>query len=247
MNEIFIELRGVRRAFSDIDPVIDSLDLRIDTGEFIALLGPSGCGKSTLLRLLAGLDRADAGEIRFGTNLKDSCGFVFQEPHLLPWRRVLENVCLPLELLGCPKKDAEEIARENINRVSLHGAIDLYPHQLSGGMKMRVSLARALSMKPKLLLLDEPFSALDENTRFRLQEDLRSLWKSLGMTVVFVTHSASEAMFLANRVLLFSQRPARVLMDHTIDLPVERSEETRVHADYLRQLVDIQSRFRSIT
>jgi NitT/TauT family transport system ATP-binding protein len=204
------------------------MDLRVEAGEFLAVLGPSGCGKSTLLRIIARLAEPDAGSIvmepageRFQT------AFVFQDAHLLPWRNVLENAALPLELMGVARAERHERARAALEQVSLQDALDRYPAQLSGGMRMRVSLARALVTEPRLLLLDEPFAALDEITRFHLDVQLRELWQRRGMTVIFVTHSISEAAFLANRAVVMARRGGAIKLDRTLALPAERNNELR--------------------
>lgn len=166
--------------------------------------------------------------------------FVFQDAHLLPWRNVLRNVALPLELMRVPKAERYDAARQAIEQVGLGDAIKRYPAQLSGGMRMRVSLARALVTKPKLLLLDEPFAALDELTRQRLDEQLRDLWIASRMTVLFVTHSIAEAAFLSDRSIVFTQRPARVVLDQALDLPVERRADLRTDADFVSQTRALQ-------
>jgi NitT/TauT family transport system ATP-binding protein len=203
---------------------LDGVDLEVAPGEFVALLGPSGCGKSTLLRLIAGLDRADGGAVEVGGG---GAAFVFQDAHLLPWRTVLDNVALPLELRGVAVAERLTQARAAIAEVGLGDAEGRRPAELSGGMRMRVSLARALVTRPRLLLLDEPFAALDELTRLRLDDQLRGLWLAQGMTVLFVTHSITEAAYLADRAVVFSPRPARIVADLRLDLPRERSTATR--------------------
>jgi NitT/TauT family transport system ATP-binding protein len=229
---VALELRGVRQVFdngrAEKNVVITGLDLRVDSGEFLAVLGPSGCGKSTLLRIIARLDQPSAGRIamepqgeRFQT------AFVFQDAHLLPWRNVLDNVALPLELMGVDKAARRERARSALAQVDLLDALDRYPAQLSGGMRMRVSLARALVTEPRLLLLDEPFAALDEITRFNLDVQLRELWQQRGMTVIFVTHSISEAAFLANRAVVMSRRGGAIKLDRTLALPPHRDNALR--------------------
>jgi NitT/TauT family transport system ATP-binding protein len=212
---------------------LDGLDLDVGPGEFVALLGPSGCGKSTLLRLVAGLDRVDAGSVEV-----DGAGiaFVFQDAHLLPWRTVLANVALPLELRGDPPEARLAEARAAVAQVGLADAAERRPAELSGGMRMRVSLARALVTHPRLLLLDEPFAALDELTRYRLDDQLRALWLSRGMTVLFVTHAITEAAYLAERAVVFSPRPARIVLDHRVDLPRERSPVVRAEPAFAREL-----------
>jgi NitT/TauT family transport system ATP-binding protein len=205
--------------------VLEDIDLEISPGSFVALVGPSGSGKSTLLRLIAGLDTPTKGEIRIDGQASTS--FVFQDAHLLPWRSVLDNVALPLELMGVPRKEARRRAQGPLADVELTDALERFPDQLSGGMRMRVSIARALVTEPELLLLDEPFAALDELSRQRLEERLRALWSKRRMTVLFVTHSLSEAVYLAERALVFSHRPARVVLDQRVDLDPERPASLR--------------------
>lgn len=220
VSETFFEVRNASVSFETGVKPFEHLDLAVRAGEFLSLLGPSGCGKSTLLRLVAGLQMPSTGQIHFHSHdLRRA--FVFQEAHLLPWRTVLENVCLPLEFQG--SEMLQEKARECLARVGLSGVEHFFPHQLSGGMKMRVSLARALMTDPTLLLLDEPFAALDEMSRQKLDEDLRSLWLEKRMTVLFVTHNVSEAAFLSTRTVILSQRPARIVFDEVVDLPSERT------------------------
>lgn len=228
--------RGVRRSFDQGVTALADFDLEIEEGELVALLGPSGCGKSTLLRLVSGLDRPNAGEVT--TSIADApnaVGYVFQDAHLLPWRTVLENVELPLELAGTPAAQRKQAAREALEAVELSEAESRLPHELSGGMRMRVSIARALVTRPKLLLLDEPFAALDEITRHRLDERLRTLWATRGLTVLFVTHSIAEAVFLAERAVVLSRRPARIVLDHRIDLPAERPGSIRGEPLFAKQ------------
>jgi NitT/TauT family transport system ATP-binding protein len=206
--------------------VIEGMDLSIDAGEFLAVLGPSGCGKSTLLRMIARLLATNSGRIvtqpeQFQT------AFVFQDAHLLPWRTVLDNAALPLELLGTKRVERYAKARAVLAQVGLAEAETRYPAQLSGGMRMRVSLARALVTEPRLLLMDEPFAALDEITRFHLEVQLRDMWQRRGMTVIFVTHSISEAAFLANRAVVMTRRGGKIRLDRHIDLPVERTNDLR--------------------
>jgi NitT/TauT family transport system ATP-binding protein len=242
-----VTLEGVRRAFrhpAEGEVVaIDGVDLRIASGEFAALLGPSGCGKTTLLQLIAGLDRPDSGRIRLegvsperGGPDRAAIAYVFQDAHLLPWRDLLSNVALPLELLGRPRDECREAAAEVIGQVGLGEAWQRLPSELSGGMRMRASLARALVTRPRLLLLDEPFAALDEITRQALDEQLRALWLEHPMTVVFVTHSIAEAAFLAERAVVLSARPARVVLEHRLDLPGERTAELRADGRFAREI-----------
>jgi len=223
---VALNLQGVRREFQDGHVVIGSLDLNVDAGEFLAVLGPSGCGKSTLLRMIARLAEPDAGSIAFEP-AQPSTAFVFQDAHLLPWRTVLDNAALPLELMGVAREERYAKARTVLAQVGLAEAEGRYPAQLSGGMRMRVSLARALVTQPRLLLMDEPFAALDEITRFGLEAQLRDLWRERGMTVVFVTHSISEAAFLANRAIVLARRGGVIKLDHRMDLPNERHNDLR--------------------
>jgi ABC-type nitrate/sulfonate/bicarbonate transport system, ATPase component len=223
-------LQGIRRVFSG-QAVIDGLDLRIRPGEFLALLGPSGCGKSTLLRLIAGLDQPDAGRIVDSDPSRLS--YVFQDASLMPWRTVLGNVLLPLELTDGMGEDAVVTAMQLLETVGLADAADRYPNELSGGMKMRVSLARALITRPRLLLLDEPFAALDEFTRQHLDEHLQQLWLDRRMTVIFVTHSITEAVFLSDRVVVLSPKGGWVAADEPIPLPRPRAQGSRTSAEFI--------------
>ena len=205
-----------RRFARGKDSVVEALrdvSLNIGRGDFVALLGPSGCGKSSLLRLIAGLDRPDEGSLEWEVGRPPApgeIGFVFQDPTLLPWATAEDNVFMPLRLRGFARARAMPEVRAALGRVGLAGFEQARPRQLSGGMRMRVSIARALVTRPALLLMDEPFAALDEFTRHRLQEDLLGLWQSLGCTVVFVTHSVYEAAFLARRIVLMTPRPGRI-------------------------------------
>ncbi len=226
------------KAFKGSGTVVNTVDLSISSGEFVSFLGPSGCGKSTLLRLIAGLDQPTSGTLttHSAERLEFFKGFVFQEPHLVPWRNVLSNVALPLELMGRAKKEASAEAEAALAGVGLSDALLKFPNQLSGGMKMRVSLARALIGKPSLLLLDEPFAALDEITRHSLQEELRKIWEKGGLTVLFVTHSVREAVFLSDRICVFSKRPARLIEDFRVQLPRNRNHEVRVSDEFSHEM-----------
>ncbi len=221
---------------------LEDVTIDVAAGEFTAILGPSGCGKSTLLRLIAGLERPTQGAARVLAGADEDAGsrrgeiaYVFQDAHLLPWRNVLRNVGLPLELMGVPKEGRVRAALAAIEQVGLSDAVDRYPSQLSGGMRMRVSLARAMVNRPRLLLLDEPFAALDEITRQRLDEQLLQLWAANGMTVVFVTHSTAEAVFLAQRTIVLSRRPGRVVLDRRVDLPRQRPATLRATPEFARE------------
>lgn len=244
-NQVPVEVIGVSKNFANGDRVIDNLSFVIKPGEFISLLGPSGCGKSTLLRMIAGLEPITQGEIRtVQRGEKFYRGFVFQEPALLPWRTVLENVVLPLELMRRSRAEAEEIARDWLSRVGLLSAVDKFPNQLSGGMKMRVSVARAMVAEPALLLLDEPFAALDEITRHRLQEDLFQLWSELKMTVIFVTHSVAEATFVSSRAVVMSAKPGRVRLDFTFEQLGERNALLRSSPLFAKTMAPIYAALR---
>jgi NitT/TauT family transport system ATP-binding protein len=227
-----LRIERVGRRFGEIE-ALRAVSLRIDAGEFVALLGPSGCGKSTLLRLIAGLDRPDTGALVWQAGhlpKPGEIGFVFQDATLLPWASAADNVYLPLRLAGMARAEAMPRAHEVLHRVGLAGFEGARPRQLSGGMRMRVSIARALVTRPRLLLMDEPFAALDEFTRHRLQEDLLALWQELGCTVVFVTHSIYEAAFLARRIVLMTPRPGRI--DHEIASPLRPGAQARLDPLY---------------
>ena len=231
-NGVGVEVRGVRRDFGGGVVALDGIDLNVAPGEFVAILGPSGCGKSTLLRIIAGLDEPTSGNVdaRHGGRI----AYVFQDAHLLPWRNVMGNVALPLELRGATRDERASRAARAIEAVGLADFARKYAAQLSGGMRMRVSLARALVTDPQLLLLDEPFAALDEITRAQLDQQLRHLWIERRMTVLFVTHSITEAAFLADRAVVMSRRPGRVVFDTPIDLGLERPDALRGDASFAR-------------
>jgi len=201
-------------------------------GDFLALLGPSGCGKSTLLRMIAGLVEPSAGRLDWARDARSEIGFVFQEPTLMPWATALRNVALPLELAGVRRHEAERRAAEWLARVELAGFEEAYPRALSGGMRMRVSIARALVTRPRLLLMDEPFAALDEITRFRLNADLLKLWQEERFTAVFVTHSVFESVFLAERIVILSPRPGRVAAELRVPAEDRAITEFRTSAIY---------------
>lgn len=238
-----VDLEGVSKSFPKTGPVLEKLDLSISRGQFVCLLGPSGCGKSTLLRLISGLEEADTGRVSVNADPAQGVSYVFQEPHLLPWRTTVENVALPLELRGgFLSSERKEIAAKALKGVGLEEALEKRPHELSGGMKMRVSLARALVTDPDILLLDEPFASLDEVTRFQLQEDLLKYRDGENMTVVFVTHSISEAAFLAERQIVFSKRPAKIIADRRSQLSLDagsRNANTRLSSEYLAEVREL--------
>jgi NitT/TauT family transport system ATP-binding protein len=224
-----MHIAKLHKVFDNDVVAVENLSLDIEPGEFVAILGPSGCGKSTLLRIIAGLEKPSAGTVEIGPG---KIAYVFQDAHLLPWRNVLRNAALPLELMGVDRSKRLEAAGKSLTQVGLDDAATRYPFQLSGGMKMRVSLARALVTQPDILLLDEPFAALDEITRQKLDEQLRDLWLRHRMTVLFVTHSTAEATFLANRAVVLSKRPARVFSDLPIKLPEQRVMAVRSTVEF---------------
>lgn len=229
-----IDCKGVTRRYANGTEALGPVDLKIREGEFVSLLGPSGCGKSTLLRIIAGLDAPSTGSVAVDARARSSrgIGFVFQEPTLMPWASVRDNVRLPLRLTGDDSSAGHARIDDCLARVGLTEFAGAYPRQLSGGMKMRASLARALVTDPDILLLDEPFAALDEITRFRLNNDLLALWRDLRKTVVFVTHSVFESVFLSQRVIVMTARPGRIFAERAIEAPEPRDESFRTSASY---------------
>lgn len=242
MAGAWIQFENVSRSFSERVKALENIHFKVAAGDFVSILGPSGCGKSTLLRLAAGLDCPSHGTIQ---SERVGSGFVFQEPQLLPWRNCLQNVALPLELLNKGESEKEQIALHSLEQVGLKDFSKAYPHELSGGMKMRASLARALVTEPELLFLDEPFAALDELTRFHLEQELRQLWIKRRMTVLFVTHSISEAVFLANRVIVLSARPGKIIADLSVDLDEKRDQSTRMSPRFLFWVNEILQKMES--
>ncbi len=234
-SALAVRLRGVTKIYDNGVTALGPLDLDVASGEFVSLLGPSGCGKSTALRLIAGLAAPSSGAVdvaRRTARAGPAIGFVFQEPTLMPWTSVRENVRLPLKLAQAPAAEADRRVSEALAQVGLAEFADAYPRELSGGMKMRVSLARALVTDPDILLMDEPFAALDEITRFRLNNDLLALWRNLHKTVIFVTHSVFESVYLSQRVVVMTQRPGRISAEFRIDTPEPRVEDFRMSAGY---------------
>jgi NitT/TauT family transport system ATP-binding protein len=234
-----IQLRQVSKRFSNGTLAVKDCSLDVMRQSFVSLLGPSGCGKSTVLRMIAGLGDASAGSIDWPSASYDATGkpirdlgFVFQEPTLMPWATAIKNVMLPLKLAGVGKSEARGRAREALASVGLTSFENAYPRELSGGMKMRVSIARAIVTRPSVLLMDEPFAALDEITRFKLNNDLLELWHSHRFTVIFVTHSVFESVYLSQRIVVMAARPGRVMADMTIDAPYPRDEAFRTSAAY---------------
>ena len=230
-GRLAVEIRNASVVYQTADSPVHALaniDLNIHEGEFVSLIGPSGCGKTTLVRVIADLEQISAGQVLVNgvtpheARLARAYGYVFQAPALFPWRTVLANVTLPLQIQGRSKPDAKKIAQEHLERVGLAGFEGKYPWQLSGGMQQRVSIARALSFEPKILMMDEPFGALDEITRDRLNEQLQQLWQRERRTVVFVTHSIAEAVYLSTKIVVMSPRPGRIVKVIDSPLPDDR-------------------------
>ena len=232
-------MRGIAKRFRSGLAALEAIDLDIGRGEFLSLIGPSGCGKTTLLRIIAGLAEPSEGERRLsltadggGRISSGRVGFVFQDPTLMPWSTVVDNVLLPFRLAGRVGSAERERVRTEIHTVGLAGFERAYPRQLSGGMRMRVSIARALVTDPDLLLLDEPFAALDEITRTALNDDLLRLWESRRATVVFVTHSVFESVYLSTRIAVMTSRPGRIAADLPVELPQPREQGLRTSHAY---------------
>jgi NitT/TauT family transport system ATP-binding protein len=232
---VIARLQQVDKVYANGVVALRHLDLDVGEGEFLSLLGPSGCGKSTVLRLVAGLGEVSGGRIEWPNGngrARGDIGFVFQDPTLMPWATVSANVLLPLKLRGVPADEGEARAREAIGLVGLDGFERAYPRELSGGMKMRVSIARALVTHPRLLLMDEPFASLDEITRFKLDNDLLTLWARQRWTIVFVTHSVYESVYLSTRIAVMTARPGRTASEVAIEAPTPRDESFRTSPLY---------------
>ena len=225
-NDLVLECKDLSVSFSFVDgkrlPAVEGLNLSVRQHEFVALIGPSGCGKTTTLNAMAGLVPPDSGELlRKGKPVKgvgEEIGYISQADTLLPWKNVLDNVALGLELRGVPKSQRQEKAKVLIDRMGLNGFEKSYPHELSGGMKKRVTIARVLAIDPEMLFMDEPFGPLDAFTKEKLQDEILELWEGTTQTIVYVTHDLTEAIALADRVVLFSARPGRVIREYSIDL-----------------------------
>jgi len=237
-----LELRGVGKRYDNGTLALERVDLAIGMHEFVSLLGPSGCGKSTALRMIAGLSPVTAGSIdwadKTGDHTKD-ISFVFQEPTLMPWTQVFENVWLPLRLKGVSRLDAKPQIDAVLDKVGLAQFTHVYPRELSGGMKMRVSIARAMVTEPRLLLMDEPFAALDEMTRFKLNNDTLALWQAQQFTTIFVTHSVYESVYLSNRIIVMAARPGRIIADIAVDEPYPRTDSYRNTSRYAELCVKV--------
>ena len=228
-----LRMSHVEKTFGGDVVAIRDMQLTVNEGDFLSLLGPSGCGKSTALRLISGLIDPTRGKIEWeGGQGKDDLGVVFQEPTLMPWATVAQNVWLPFRLKNIAYSDVKDEILEALRLVGLEKFATSYPRELSGGMKMRVSIARAMVTRPRLILMDEPFAALDEITRFKLNNDLLELKAAIGCTVVFVTHSVFESVFLSDRIVVMAARPGRVIRELTVDTPYPRSEAFRTSAEY---------------
>jgi len=249
-----ISLKGATKRYGTRTPgatILDGIDLTVAKKEFVSIIGPSGCGKSTLLKLVAGLNPITKGTIAIDgmtpANAREIVSFIFQDATLLPWRTVRENVVLGLELEGIARARRSEKVDAVLKMVGLAHVADRFPRELSGGMKMRVSIARALATRPKVLLLDEPFAALDEMTRDRINEDLLKLREEQEWTALFVTHSVAEAVFLSTRILVLAPYPGRIAHDIAVDLPFPRNEETRSTPQYEQYVVEVSRALRGVS
>lgn len=228
-----LEMQGVAKVFNGTLTALQGMSLTLNEGDFLSLLGPSGCGKSTALRLIAGLMQPTQGRILWsGGQQKGDLGVVFQEPTLMPWATVAQNVYLPFRLRGQGYATVQSRVAEALDLVGLANFHDAYPRELSGGMKMRVSIARALVTGPRLILMDEPFAALDEITRQKLNNDLLAMRDKIGCTVIFVTHSVFESVFLSDRIVVMAPRPGRVVQEIRVDAPYPRTMEFRTSTTY---------------
>ncbi len=253
MSDVVVTIRGVTKVFdvgADQTRALDGIDLEIGKGAFVSLIGPSGCGKSTLLRLIGDLTQPTAGQVQVNgksahqARIDRDYGIVFQSPVLFDWRTVEENVELPLEVGGVDRRKRAERARAMLVLVELTGFEKRYPWQLSGGMQQRVAIARALSFEPAILLMDEPFGALDEMTRERLNLELLGIWRQTGTTIVFVTHSIPEAVFLSTKVVVMSARPGRIVDVIDVDLPQPRNDLTREDPRYFSFVTRVRESLR---
>jgi NitT/TauT family transport system ATP-binding protein len=247
-DDQFVRADSLSATYAGGVDALAGLHLAIPRGQFLSIVGPSGCGKSTLLRLVAGLLEPSAGQLRVAgqrpavaRRTAARVSFVFQDATLLPWRSVAGNIRLPLELQGAPRREQQAIVERGLDLVGLKDFAHRYPQELSGGMRMRVALARALATEPDLLLLDEPFAALDDISRSRLNEELQRLWSARGWTAIFVTHNIAEAVFLSQRVLVMTPRPGRICADIPVPLAPLRTEALRADATYARLVGEVQS------
>jgi NitT/TauT family transport system ATP-binding protein len=250
VTEPFIHLSGVAKSYGQgtkAHLAISDATFDVMPGELACLVGPSGCGKSTLLKILAGLHANDAGTVRIGSQANPfdparDIGMVFQQPLLLKWRTVLDNVLLPAEILGLPMAESRERARDLLALVGLTGSEDKRPYELSGGMQQRASIVRSLAVDPSVLLMDEPFGALDAFTRDEMNILIQEIWMETGKTIAFVTHSIAEAIFLADRVVVMSARPGRISTVYDVDIPRPRSVEIQTKPDFIARVLEIKAR-----
>lgn len=240
MSESFIQLSGVRKTFKSREEeflAVSEVSFEVMAGKLVSIVGPSGCGKTTILKILAGLHSYEGGSVRIGTEThtfdqSKDIGMVFQQPLLLKWRKIIDNVLLPAEILGLPRKESRERAHYLLDLVGLKGFESKYPDELSGGMQQRTSIARALIHDPKLILMDEPFGALDALTREKMNLELLRIWKESKKTILFVTHGIQEAVFLASRVIVLTASPARMADNIAIDLPYPRVLDMKTHEEF---------------
>jgi NitT/TauT family transport system ATP-binding protein len=248
MSAPIVQFHDVVKRFGEGPVILDRINFAANSGDFISLIGPSGCGKSTLLRLIAALSPVTSGTVSVGGMTPEAAAaelaFVFQEPTLLPWRTVGQNIELAQQLRHLSSERRTTLRDQALALVGLRDRADFYPRQLSGGQKMRVSIARALTLAPKILLLDEPFGALDEMTRERLNEELLAIRAQQAWTAFFVTHSVAEAVFLSNRIFIMAPNPGRLVQEVRIDLPYPRTAETRLSRDYLDLVAQVSRQLR---
>jgi len=241
-NLLALDLRGVSKTFYSTTGAkvraLEDVNLVIQEGEFITLVGATGCGKTTLLNLIAGLDTPDDGYLRLGDGLRfgDNVAYVFQHYTLFPWRSTINNVSFGLQMRGIPRKERKSRAFELLSKAGLSGFKNAYPHELSGGMRQRAAIAQALAIQPKLLLMDEPFGAVDDSTRRELQQMLTELWQEHHTTILFVTHNIDEAIVLGGRVLVFSERPGKIVREFNVDLPRPRNRMTKEFTNLFIQI-----------
>ena len=245
-----VEFRDVSKCYGHGPKILDGINLKFERGDFVSLIGPSGCGKSTILKLISGLSPITDGELIVDgmqpEDAREEVFFVFQEPTLMPWLTVAKNVQMPMRIGDRHPKKRRQIALDCLNLVGLGDRADYYPRQLSGGQKMRVSIARALSMSPEILLMDEPFGALDEMSRDHLNEELLAIRQQRAWTAFFVTHSVAEAVFLSNRIIVLSANPGRVHSEVRVDFPYPRTEETRQSPAYQKLVAEVSKLLRSV-
>lgn len=246
-QKLLVEAKNVAKQFDNGVTAFKNLSLDITTGSFTSILGPSGCGKSTLLRVIAKLTEPTAGSLdwNLGADKKNQIGFVFQEATLMPWASLLKNLHLPLELTNTSPSEIAERTKPILDLVGLTGFENAYPRELSGGMKMRASIARALITNPTLLLMDEPFAALDEITREKLNDDLIEIWQRQKCSIVFVTHSVYESVYLSDRIVVLSDRPGQIVADNMIDAPYPRGQDFRLSTDYAEYCRQVSASLRS--